>query len=121
MEQIFQCTSDEYFSKVIASFNVDSGHSIKQFTVRKGRFRSVEVSMTPMGDELVVQYKPLITKLGLVLSIIISIIVATTNLLFLAVTFVALFFIQIAFSSQLTWEILQATQSTISLRDSKSV
>ena len=121
MEQIFQCTSDEYFSKVNDSFTIDSGHSINQFTVLKGRFRAVEVSMIPMGDELMVQYKPLITKLGLMLSIIISIIAATSSLLFLAVTFVALYFMQIAFSSQLTWEILQATQSTILLRDSKAV
>lgn len=121
MEQIFQCSSDDYFSRVNASFIVIKGLSINQFTVLKGRFRSVEISMTPVGDELMVQYKPLITKLGLALTLIISLIIATTNILLFAVTFIALYFIQIAYSSQLTWEILQATQSTILLRDSKAV
>jgi len=119
MEQIFQCSTDEYFSKVDDSFTLASGHSMNQFTVLKGQFRSVEITMTPLSDELVVQYKPAITKLGLILSLILSILIATTNFLLFAITIIALYFIQIAYSSQLTWEILQATQSTIALRETK--
>jgi hypothetical protein len=116
MEQIFQCSSGEYFSKVDAGFDVISSATDDRFTVSKGWFRSVEIIMIPAGDELLVQYKPTITKLGLLLSVIISLIIAS-NILFIAVTFIALFFIQIAYSSQLTWEILQATQTTIKLRE----
>jgi len=116
MEQIFQCSSDEYFSKVDASFDVVSSATEDRFTVFKGWFRSVEIIMIPAGDELLVQYKPAITKLGFVLSVIISLIIAS-NILFIAVTIIGLFFIQIAYSSQLTWEILQATQTTIKLRE----
>ena len=119
MEQIFQCSSSEYFSKVDASFDVISSATDDRFTVFKGWFRSVEIIMIPAGDELLVQYKPAITKLGLLLSVIISLIIAS-NILFIAVTFIALFFIQIAYSSQLTWEILQATQTTITLREDKN-
>ena len=119
MEQIFQCSSSEYFSKVDAGFDVNSSATDDRFTVFKGWFRSVEIIMIPAGDELLVQYKPAITKLGLLLSVIISLIIAS-NILFIAVTFIALFFIQIAYSSQLTWEILQATQTTITLREDKN-
>lgn len=119
MEQIFQCSSSEYFSKVDAGFDVISSATDDRFTVFKGWFRSVEIIMIPAGDELLVQYKPTITKLGLLLSVIISLIIAS-NILFIAVTFIALFFIQIAYSSQLTWEILQATQTTITLREDKN-
>ena len=119
MEQIFQCSSSEYFSKVDAGFDVISSATDDRFTVFKGWFRSVEIIMIPAGDELLVQYKPAITKLGLLLSVIISLIIAS-NILFIAVTFIALFFIQIAYSSQLTWEILQATQTTITLREDKN-
>jgi len=127
MEQIFQCTSEEYFSKVDADFDVNSSVMDNQFTVLKGWFRSVEIIMTPVGDELLVQYKPTITKLGFLLSLIVSSIISSlisqiiaANVLLFAVTIIALYFIQIAYSSQLTWEILQATQTSIKLREAKS-
>lgn len=119
MEQIFQCTSEEYFSKVDADFDVNSSVMDNQFTVLKGWFRSVEIILIPAGDELMVQFKPTITKLGFLLSLIVALIIAG-NVLFFAVTLIALYFIQIAYSSQLTWEILQATQTSIKLREAKS-
>jgi len=127
MEQIFQCTSEEYFSKVDADFDVNSSVMDNQFTVLKGWFRSVEVIMIPAGDELLVQFKPTITKLGVLFSLIISSsitslmsLIISASVLFFAVTIIALYFIQIAYSSQLTWEILQATQTSIKLREAKS-
>ena len=119
MEQIFQCSSEEYFSKVDADFDVNSSVMVNQFTVLKGWFRSVEIILIPAGDELMVQFKPTITKLGFLLSLIVALIIAG-NVLFFAVTLIALYFIQIAYSSQLTWEILQATQTSIKLRETKS-
>ena len=119
MEQIFQCSSEEYFSKVDADFDVNSSVMVNQFTVLKGWFRSVEIILIPAGDELMVQFKPTITKLRFLLSLIVALIIAG-NVLFFAVTLIALYFIQIAYSSQLTWEILQATQTSIKLRETKS-
>lgn len=115
MEQIFHCTGDEFFQLVAAKFTVSEIDSSGQFNVRKGTFRSVDIKMTESGDELVVKFRPALTALGLFLSIVISILVGR-GIALSSVFLVTLYFIQIAHSSQLTWDILQATQSTNTLR-----
>lgn len=121
MEQVYRCDSESFLARLDEHDDLQLIHRGQEVQVYRGMFQFVILTYNEIGDELLVRFRPSITVLGLLL--LSSILVASAFVVSWWWAVVELVLISMAFitySSQLTWELLQFTQESITLRSQSS-
>jgi len=121
VEQVYKCDSESFLARLDEHRGLQLIHRGHEVQVYRGLFQFVILSYSEVGDELLVRFRPSITMFGLL--VLSSMLVAGAFYVSWWMLIVELLLISLAFvvySSQLTWELLQFTQESITLRTQSS-